>query len=227
MLYYLFRKKIRIVYAVVLILLIKMSTAYFSDTIDVYIMQKAKLYTSVSVERAIREEVVGNLNTDELINVSNKSYGELAYVSINTDKLNEVLSRTMATMNEQIMLYESNNDYNNVKLPVSYLLLGGIFNDMGPNMNIKITPVGSVKADITSDVKSYGINNSIMRLDLTIISEYQILIPLKTKVITIKNNIPLVIKTINGEVPKYYYNNSSGSLITPMPDDDTSMEDML
>ncbi len=227
MLYYLFRKKIRILYAIIIILIVKMSTAYFSDTIDVYIMQKAKLYTSVSIERAIREEVVGKLNTDEIVNISNKSYGELAYISVNTDKLNEVLSSTMSVMNEQIMIYDTNSNYNNVRLPMSYLILGGIFNDIGPEINIKITPIGSIKADIISDVKSYGINNSIIRLDLTIISEYQVLIPLRSKTITIVNSIPLVIKTINGEVPKYYYNNGSSSIITPMPDDDISMEDIL
>ncbi len=227
MLYYLFRKKIRIVYLIVLIVMIKMSTAYFSSTIDVYIMQKAKLYTSVSVEKAIREEVIGNLNSDELLNISNKSYGELAYVSINTDKLNEVLSSTISAMNEQIMMYEYNTYYNNVKLPVSYLILGGIFNDIGPKINIKITPVGSVSADIVSDVMSYGINSSIIRLDLKIVSEYQVLIPLRSKVIKIENSIPIVIKTINGEVPKYYYNSGGGSLVTPMPNDDITMEDML
>ncbi len=227
MLYYLFRKKIRIVYAIVIILLIKISTAYFSETVDVYILQKAKLYTSVSVERAIREEVIGKLSTDEILNVSNKSYGELAYVTINTDKLNEILASTLSVMNEQIMLYESNKNYNNVKLPVSYLALGGIFNDIGPMINIKITPIGSISADIVSDVKSYGINNSMVRLDLTIVSEYQVLIPLRSKVITIKNNIPIVIKTINGEVPKYYYNSGGGSVVTPAPSDDITMEDII
>ncbi len=204
-----------------------MSTAYFSETIDVYIMQKAKLYTSVSIERAIREEVVGKLDSDEIVNISNKSYGELAYISVNTDKLNEILSSTMSVMNEQILLYDSNKSYNNVELPMSYLILGGIFNDIGPKINIKITPIGSIKADIISDIKSYGINNSIIRLDLTIISEYQVLIPLRSKVITIENSIPLVIKTINGEVPKYYYNNGGSSVITPLPEDDTSMGDMF
>ncbi len=227
MLYYLFRKKIRIVYAIVIVLLIKMSTAYFSDTIDVYITQKAKLYTSVSIERAIREEVLGKLNPDEIVTISNKSYGELAYISVNTDKLNEVLSSTMTVMNNQIMIYDSNTNYNNIKLPMSYLVLGGILNDIGPEINIKLTPIGSIRADIISDVKSYGINSSIIRLDLNIISEYQVLVPLRTKTITIENNIPLVIKTINGEVPKYYYNNGGSSVITPLPEDDTSMGDIL
>ena len=91
-----------------------------------------------------------------------------------------------------------------------------LFYDLGPNINIKIYPVGSVKCDVRSVIEEYGINNSVFRLEIEVRVAFAVVIPLQRDEIEVVSSIPIVVQIIQGEVPRYYFNSREGKFI-PMP----------
>jgi hypothetical protein len=76
---------------------------------------------------------------------------------------------------------------------------------MGPKVKINIRPIGSYKVDLISQVKGYGINNSLVEVYLLVTIELEALIPLRVLPVKTENKIYLVSQIIKGEIPNYYY----------------------
>ena len=70
---------------------------------------------------------------------------------------------------------------------------------------------GSITTNIDTKLTNYGINNALVEISINISMEEQILLPYTVKTITVENSIPVVLKIIEGTVPKYYSNGISGS----------------
>lgn len=183
---------------------IKFVNGYFSDRIEVYINNKGTLYTQSYLEEAIRESVVNNLDIDSMYYISKKDE-EVNQVLISTSKINQILSEVNKTLN--INLKRLNNE--TISIPIGIVFGDAIFSQVGPNINLKIMPVGSFTCDVMSDVKEYGINNSLFEIYIKVALKIETLIPLRNSEADVICKIPLVIQILQGNVPRYYYNTDS------------------
>lgn len=177
---------------------------YFSDRIEVYMNNKGTLYTQSYLEEAIRESVVNNLDIDSMYYISKKDE-EVNQVLISTSKINQILSEVNKTLN--INLKRLNNE--TISIPIGIVFGDAIFSQVGPNINLKIMPVGSFTCDVMSDVKEYGINNSLFEIYIKVVLKIETLIPLRNSEADVICKIPLVIQILQGNVPRYYYNTDS------------------
>ena len=69
--------------------------------------------------------------------------------------------------------------------------------------------VGNVTSGITTDIKEYGINNSLVTISVEITVEVMVILPFSSDFVSITNYVPIAIKLIQGKVPQIY----GGSLI--------------
>ena len=81
-----------------------------------------------------------------------------------------------------------------------------LFSKIGPDINLRIIPIGTFKCDVISQVSEYGINNSLFEIYILIDMNIESIVPLKRIYSDVKCKIPIVMQIIHGEVPKYYYN---------------------
>ena len=65
--------------------------------------------------------------------------------------------------------------------------------------------IGSVFSKLSVDIKDYGINNALIKVNINIESEVKILLPFVSSVKKINVDVPVIMKVIEGNVPSYYF----------------------
>lgn len=193
-------------------LIINLISGYFSQRVRIYIQQKAMLETTNMISSTIQSEVLPNIKLEDLVQTRSNANEIVESIYINTYQVNLILAKTSQSLQEKINNLD-NEDLQNLKLPLGIIVSNMFFNDVGPNINIMIRPVGSVFCDIETNFKNYGINNGLLSLDIVVKVQFETIVPLQKNVIDVATHIPLVVQYVQGEVPRYYYYNPGNTYI--------------
>lgn len=94
----------------------------------------------------------------------------------------------------------------NINIPIGALTGSKLLTGRGPDINIKIVPVGTISSEIKTEFKEKGINQTVYRIILYINCEIKVLMPYNSLSRQINNQILLVETAIVGDVPETYYN---------------------
>lgn len=203
------------IYILIILLVINFVSGYFSSRVKLYIKQKATTTSSLIIANTINEEVLPSIDLNNLINTVSSDNENIDSIYINTYQVNKILSVTTQSISNKLNNL-NDEELNNLALPLGLIISDVLFYDLGPNINIKIYPVGSVKCDVKSVIEEYGINNSVFRLEIEVRVAFAVVIPLQRDEIEVVSSIPIVVQIIQGEVPRYYFNSREGKFI-PMP----------
>ena len=92
------------------------------------------------------------------------------------------------------------------------LKVGYIFQDYKLNDNmtvydkvaISLKMIGNVTSGINTDVKEYGINNSLITISTEITVEMMVILPFTSDYVSITNYVPISVRLIQGKVPEFY-----------------------
>ena len=90
------------------------------------------------------------------------------------------------------------------KIPFGIIYDIPILVGIGPSIPFKVNVLSSVNSSINTNVKEYGINNSLIELILNIELTIQIILPFSSENKKIEKQIPLDTKIIQGKIPEYY-----------------------
>ncbi len=137
-------------------------------------------------------------NYDEFITVEKDEEGYITMVRTNTMKMNN-LSTSIALKSQQDM---KNIGSVGIKFPLGYITKNNIMSYWGPKITVKMEPIGHIKTSYNSKFETAGINQTRHKIYLNMISNIRIIIPLKSKEVELKTEIPLVETIIVGKVPR-------------------------
>ena len=96
------------------------------------------------------------------------------------------------------------------KIPFGVIYNIPILIPLSPNVPFKISILGNTSNEMITEVKEYGINNSIIEFNDKKL--YDLILPFKSKIIKNEKNILLSSQVIQGKVPDYYGGIISSSL---------------
>lgn len=184
-------------------------------------MEANKLATLI-INTAIIEE---NLDSqiEEIYKVEN---GNITSIDYDTNKLNEILTRLTLKVQNCFGAIENNKideigykilqkyNYQNLKkgsiiyIPLGYLTGSSFLANYGPKIPIKIHLIGDVRTDIKTELKNYGLNNTLLKIYIHVEVVTQSIIPLVSNIQTTIVEYPIVLKVIQGEIPNYYLSNN-------------------
>ena len=199
-------------YIFIILFIITFISNYFSDRVKTYIKQKATLESSMIIASAIEREVLSNIDLDNLIITVKSENENIDSIYINTYQVNNILALTTSSITSQLNNLE-NQDLEQLTLPLGIILSDVLFYDLGPEIKIKLYPVGAVKCDVKSVIEEYGINNSIFRLEIDVSVSFAVVVPLQTEEIEVNTAIPVVVQIIQGEVPRFYFSSKDGKIL--------------
>ena len=195
---------------------------------DYAVLETKKLATIV-INRAVSKQVASEMTLDELIITERDTNGEIQSIDFNPYIVNKVLNSVTNTIQlnlkwleegkvDMIELPENitmNND--NLKkgviyeIPIGSITNNSFFANLGPLIPVRLNLVGSVECSVETKITDYGINNAIIEIVVNAKVSEQVVLPFKSKVITISSDIPVAIKIIEGKVPDYYSNGLSNN----------------
>lgn len=146
--------------------------------------------------------VLKDVDYNDLVIVEKAADGTIQMVKSNVILIN-ILSSDI-TYNIQQKL--SNLDKEKISISLGSLSGNKFLSGIGPDINLKIVPVGSVETKFESEFVERGINQTIHKLYLIVDCEIDILTPYKSLTTHIVNQILFAENIIVGDVPSSYYN---------------------
>lgn len=156
----------------------------------------------VTVSSTAVKEVMNELDYTDLVALEKDNDGKIIALKAKVIEMNQISSQIAAKMQE---LYSQINDAY-VKIPIGNFTGNTLLAGRGPNIIVRIIPVGTVSTDFKTEFISTGINQTRHRIYLEIISKVRIVAPLTTKTIEVVNNVNVAETVLVGDVPNSFYN---------------------
>lgn len=187
-----------------------------------YAEVEANKISKTIINYAVNDIVMNNLETDSLFTTVQNKSGDIQAIDFDAGNVNQLLNDISQNILKYFRLLEkgATEDIDFVKriLPGSHKIEDGIImeiptgiitgnsllSNIGPKIPVKISMIGDLESSVSTSVDKYGINNAIITVNVDIVVSEQVILPMHAKKITIKNQIPIAMKVIQGVVPNYY-----------------------
>ena len=166
---------------------------------------KTRKLSQQAVESAIFETINDTLVYDTLITITRDENGDVVLISTNSLQIN-LLARELVNIAQQKL---EKIGAQGVNIPVGTLTGLPIFVGRGPEIKIKMLPIGNITCKFTSEFKSAGINQTNHKLYLTVNSNVSVILPIENQIIQTQTQIMIAESIIVGKIPETYLNSSS------------------
>lgn len=136
-------------------------------------------------------------NYDEMIIIDKDNEGNINMIRANTVKLNYLTSRLSIRCNEELQKMGEVG----VEVPLGWMTDNSAFYEFGPDLNVKIDPIGNMKVSYESKFESAGINQTRHKIYLNVEARVRMKIPLHSKEKVVTCQIPVAETIIVGKTP--------------------------
>lgn len=201
------KTKLRIFFAVILALIALLFFYYIKVVCPIVVKLSEEKIRSLATSTI--SEVVGDVMSNEQL-----SYSDLVHItySSNSNKV-ELIEIDTITINVIIReitkgVQDRFNFLSNEGISIALGTFTGIpfLYGIGPDISVKLVPVGTVNTAIQSSFVSAGINQTHHRLYFEVSSVVGMVLPAMTRNFTTKLEVPLCESIIVGEIPSVYLN---------------------
>lgn len=166
-------------------------------------VNKANLVAVSTINNAANKVLKSNSITyDKLINYQKDANGDI--VAVTTDAL-EINKLKFDIINETIGELD-NIKSSDLKIPFGNVIGGALFINKGPNIDVRLTPIGSVNADISSVFTSAGINQTRQQIMLNVKVKLTIILSSCNVTQDVNSNLCIAESIIVGKVPNSFTN---------------------
>lgn len=161
---------------------------------------QAKKIATQAINDAVKSKITGDIKYKDLLFVKQDNEGKITLVQANTGLMNSIASDIALEVQEKIRTIPGGT----IKIPIGNALNSQLIS--GPKIKLKLEPHGSVTANFGTDFLESGINQTIHRVHLVIVTDVKIVFPLVSDTVTVKANVPIAETIIVGDVPDSYMN---------------------
>ena len=198
------------------IILVKIINNHITPIVMDYSISEMKRVVSVIINRSINSDILSDIDMDKLFIVQRRD-DELYTITLDSIIVNKITDIISDACEDNLRLIEEENYAelkNKFNIGEEYFFVpsGIVFNNtflanLGPKIPISTKIIGNVTSGINTEIKEYGINNSLVTISVEIKVELMVILPFSSDFISITNYVPIVIKLIQGKVPQFYGGN--------------------
>ncbi len=142
----------------------------------------------------------GGITYDDLFKVVKDNNNDIQMIQANSPRINSI-AREIAN------LAQANLDALGVQeLEIALGTFTGLalLTGFGPNITIKIVPIGTANCDFVSFFQSAGINQTVHKIYIDVYAEVNIITPIDEPTVTVKAEILVCENLIVGKIPDTY-----------------------
>lgn len=213
------KKRIRcllICFSIILVMSIGI-LIYFDKVVNPIIVttceSKIKMLTSSSINSSITQVISDDIY-NELVDVTEDEQGNIKMIQANAVRINS-LSKEISKL---ALLKIEGMGEQGIPIPFGTFTGMPIFMGKGPDVLVKVTPIGTMDCLFKSEFIQAGINQTLHRIYLEVSSNVNLVLPIfKDKVKTFTQVI-ICESVIIGQVPDFYLNSGINSLLDLVPD---------
>ncbi|PKM52420.1 MAG: sporulation protein YunB [Firmicutes bacterium HGW-Firmicutes-7] len=180
---------------------------YIEDELMQTVVAMSKLKVTTMSNQIINEAIEETLteystSTEGFVTYYYNEKGEMISFGVNAVLINQMNADIIYKINDDIGKY----DQEILSIPLGRLLGESVFSNYGPNINVSILPYGTVTTNYKSSFVATGINQINHRIWIEIDMTMQVVVPLSSAQVKVCQEVTLVDRVINGEVPEQYIN---------------------
>lgn len=197
-------KKSFVLFVIVLITVI-ISSIYLlrsiTPSVKLACASKAKAIGLQLTEETVKESIE-NVDYESLMHITYNEQGKIIAISANIIELNKLSSEISYKIQEKL----NNLDNVTVNLPITSILGMNIFAGYGPDVSIKLVPLGNIETKFDTDFASEGINQTKHTIYMNIKSTITVVAPFIGSSIECNSTVTIAETIIIGDIPSTYYN---------------------
>ena len=202
-------KFLRVIIAILIFIAIFIfCTVYFLKNIVPTVMDSSiaqvRAITTNAINLAATTVINGGLTYDELFEVKKDNNGKITMIQANSPRINTI-AREIAN------LAQANLDAlgtQEISISVGTFTGLALLTGFGPDVTIKIVPIGTANCDFVSYFQSAGINQTLHKIYIDVYADVNIITPIDEPTVQVKAEILVCENVIVGEVPEFYLNMS-------------------
>ena len=212
------KKDTILIVAFLVLLIVSLIFKYINTKIvpplEVYAENEVKKISSLIISDAVESISFSEEETMSFFNTLTNKSDEVISVDFNTAKINKSLVKLNKAVYKDLKLFENGRykiedteietEDSIYKIPLGYITGNYTLSNIGPKVPLKAKVIGSVVSNIKTEVSSYGINNSLLKVYIDVTVNMRFMLPLISKDVLVNNSIPLVVKIIQGKIPNVY-----------------------
>lgn len=190
-----------------------------------YAEAETKKLTILIINKTVTKQLY-NMDVEELFKVTYNKDGEIILIDFDTKKTSKILSNMTSLVELNMRAVEegkidmlelpenSLSNYNMdllskkiiCEIPFGLTTGSSLLSNIGPKIPVKISLVGDVSTNFSTEIVEYGINNVLLKVIVNISVTTKVILPITSEDLTINANIPIGMKVIQGKIPNYYLN---------------------
>lgn len=203
-------KKRKFIIAVAVILLMFFGVLFYINfVINPIIISiseaRVKSLSTKAINSAVSEVLFDNYTYDDIITIKTTDTGEISFIQANSLAINK-LSRELASVSQTKLDIIGEQG---IGIPIGTLLGIPIFMGKGPEIRLKLNPIGSIACTFSSYFTQAGINQTNHKIYVNISSNVNVVLPVSAKQVTNTSQILICESVIVGKVPEVYLNSDS------------------
>ena len=157
--------------------------------------------TASEYANQVCNKAMENLTYEDLCTIDRDSEGRIRLISLNVVNVNKLNSQIALEIQEKL------NDSTSSKF---YIRLGSftgskLLSGRGPNVEVRMSTIGSVTTDVKSEFEETGINQTLHKIYIDINCNVSLLSPFKDIDEQITAQVLLSETVISGDIPDSYY----------------------
>ena len=172
--------------------------------------------TKQVVTKIVNQVVLDNITSKEV----SLNYSDENYITYDVNQINTLIS-SLSSQVVYVLEDINNSDYQSIvnnelsrkyqtndilyELEFSKIYNNIFLSSLGSKYPIKFELVGDVLATSSLNVEEFGINNALVSLNMKLIFNFSLTLPLTTTLEEIEVDIPLSIVLVEGDVPSFLY----------------------
>ncbi len=161
---------------------------------------EVKALASIAVNSAC-DDIISKYLTSDIINYVMDGDGNLQMVTTNTATMNTISRKAIEASQKKITTLGQRG----VPIPLGSLSGITFLSGQGPDVYIKVFPIGSVNANFTSEFIASGINQTRHKIMLNVYADIRVVMPGANDVVRTETQILLCENLIIGKVPDVYF----------------------
>ena len=202
----------------------------FSNKLTKLFLEYAKgetyRYATSVINNSVTDELLNNINDMNLFSITKDSNGNIQMVDYDTLYVNIFLKDVTEKLEEDIRKIENGdlrligkgaNNKHFFTIRLGEVLQNPFFNFLGKEIGVNIKMIGAIETNVYTELKEYGINNSLIEMGVFIKVNIKVMLPVITDNIIVTNKVPISYKIVTGKVPDYYGSRGESSNIFSIP----------
>ncbi len=163
---------------------------------------KVEYIAILAMNNAVNKILGSDIKYTDLTDVLLDKDGKISMIQYNTILINRLARETSTLAQDEIRALGEEG----ITVPLGSITRSKILSGMGPNIKVRIIPVGAVSTDFTDEFHQAGINQTRHKIYLQLRTQVRIVVPLGSETISVSTRVPISESIVVGEVPNTYVN---------------------